>query len=112
LGDDVAASHGVRVEPTRLLILGVGVLLTALVTATTGPIAFVALAAPQIARRLARSPGIPLVHSALTGAFLLLGADLLAQHALARPIPVGMVTVVLGGAYLAALLAAEPRSGR
>ncbi|MGC5629500.1 FecCD family ABC transporter permease [Georgenia sp. Z1344] len=112
LGDDVAASHGVHVERTRLLVLGVGVLLTALVTATTGPIAFVALSAPQIARRLARSPGIPLVHSALTGAFVLLGADLLAQHTLAQPVPVGTVTVVLGGAYLAWLLAAEPRKGR
>lgn len=112
LGDDVAASHGVRVEPTRLLILGVGVLLTALVTATTGPIAFVALAAPQIARRLARSTGIPLTHSALTGAVLLLGADMVAQQALAQPIPVGMVTVVLGGAYLCFLLVSESKRSR
>lgn len=112
LGDDVAAGHGVRVEPTRLLIMGVGVLLTALVTATTGPIAFVALAAPQIARRLARTPGIPLTHSALSGAFLLLGADIVAQQALAQPIPVGMVTVVLGGIYLASLLVTETKKGR
>lgn len=112
LGDDVASSHGVKVEPTRLLILGVGVLLTALVTATAGPIAFVALAAPQIARRLARSTGIPLTHSALTGAFLLLGADLVAQQALAQPIPVGMVTVILGGAYLCFLLVSDGRRER
>lgn len=112
LGDDVAASHGVKVEPTRLLILGVGVLLTALVTATTGPIAFVALAAPQIARRLARSTGIPLTHSALTGAFLLLGADMVAQQTLAQPVPVGMVTVILGGAYLCFLLVSESKRSR
>lgn len=111
LGDDVAASHGVRVEPTRLAILGIGVLLTALVTAATGPIAFVALAAPQIARLLARSPGIPLVNSALMGALVLLGSDIIAQQALAQPIPVGMVTVVLGGGYLAALLAYQARKG-
>ncbi|MGJ9424458.1 FecCD family ABC transporter permease [Nesterenkonia halotolerans] len=109
LGDDVAASHGVKVEPTRLVILGVGVLLTALVTAATGPIAFVALAAPQIARLVARSPGIPLVHSALMGALVLLGSDMIAQQALAQPIPVGMVTVILGGGYLAALLAYQAR---
>lgn len=112
LGDDVASSHGVKVEPARLLILGVGVLLTALVTATAGPIAFVALAAPQIARRLARSTGIPLTHSALTGAFLLLGADMVAQQALAQPIPVGMVTVILGGAYLCFLLVSDGRRTR
>jgi len=109
LGDDVAASHGVRVEPTRLVILGVGVALTALVTAATGPIAFVALAAPQIARLLTRSAGIPLLHSALMGALVLLGSDILAQQVLAQPIPVGMVTVILGGAYLAALLAYQAR---
>lgn len=112
LGDETAASHGVRVEPARLGILGLGVVLTALVTATTGPIAFVALSAPQIARRIAGSGGIPLLHSALTGGFLLLGADMLAQHVPASPVPVGVVTVVLGGVYLVALLVGEARRGR
>ena len=109
LGDDAAAAHGVRVEPARLAIIGLGILLIALVTAVTGPIAFVALAAPQIARRLGAGPGIPLSHAAPTGAFLLLGADLVAQYVPPNPVPVGVVTVVLGGVYLLSLLIREAR---
>jgi len=109
LGDDAARAHGVRVEPARLAVVAGGVALIALVTAVAGPIAFVALAAPQIAKRLTRSAGVPLLASAPTGALLLLGADLVAQHVLPTPVPVGVVTVVGGGAYLLALLVHEAR---
>jgi iron complex transport system permease protein len=97
----------VRAEPTRLALLVLGVALTAVVTAAAGPIAFVALAAPQIARRLTRSAGLPLVPAALTGGLLLLAADSAAQHALPGTVPVGIVTVVVGGVYLIALLIRE-----
>lgn len=110
LGDDAAAAHGVRVERSRLIILAIGVLLTALVTAAAGPIAFVALSAPQIAKRLTKTAGIPVIASALTGAIILLGADLLAQFALPQPLPVGVVTVVLGGIYLVTFLIKEART--
>ncbi|MCA5893635.1 iron chelate uptake ABC transporter family permease subunit [Isoptericola sp. NEAU-Y5] len=109
LGDDLAAGHGVAVEPARLTILAIGVALTAVATATAGPIAFVALSAPQIAFRLVRGAGLPLVASALTGAVLLVGADLVAQHLLPTALPVGIVTIVLGGAYLLALLVVRVR---
>lgn len=104
LGDDLAAAHGLRVEPARLSVIGLAVVLTALVTAIAGPIAFVALAGPQVAKRLVKGAGLPLIQSALTGAALLLIADQLAQHALPQQIPVGIVTVIVGGAYLIALL--------
>ena len=61
--------------------LGVG--LTAVATAAAGPIAFVALAAPQIARRLTRAAGPGLVSAALMGALLLVVSDLAAQRLLA-----------------------------
>ena len=109
LGDDAAKAHGLRVEPTRLALLVVGVALTAVVTASSGPIAFVALAAPQIAARLGRSAGLPLLSSALTGAALLLAADFAAQHLVPTAVPVGVVTVVLGGLYLIALLIGQAR---
>lgn len=109
LGDDAAGAHGVRVEASRLAVVVLGVALIATVTATAGPIAFVALAAPQIARRLAGSAGLPLVASALTGAVVLLAADVLAQHVLPTALPVGVVTVVLGGVYLLALIVQEAR---
>ncbi|MGO2662766.1 MAG: FecCD family ABC transporter permease [Propionibacterium freudenreichii] len=110
LGNDTALAHGTRVESSRLAILVVGVGLVAVVTAAVGPIAFISLSAPQVARRLARSAGIPLLTSAFTGALLLVGADVVAQHLTTNPIPVGIVTIVIGGAYLLALLFREARS--
>ncbi len=110
LGDDAAAAHGVAVERVRVGLVLFAVALVAIVTAAAGPIAFVALAAPQITRRLVRSAGIPLVSSAAVGALLMLGADLIAQHVLPVDVPVGIVTVVIGGIYLLTLLVHEARS--
>ena len=109
IGDDAAKAHGVRIEPARLALLVTGVALTAIVTATSGPIAFIALAAPQVAKRLTKSAGIPIIPTALTGGLLLLSADFVAQHLLPSQIPVGIVTVVIGGVYLIALLISEAR---
>ncbi|WP_376769792.1 FecCD family ABC transporter permease [Nocardiopsis aegyptia] len=109
LGDDSARATGVRVDRVRLAAIAVAVALVSVVTAVAGPIAFISLAAPQIARRLARSPGIPLGVSGAVGAALLLGSDLVAQHAVPLTVPVGVVTVVLGGGYLVWLLVHEAR---
>ncbi|MBD8465540.1 iron chelate uptake ABC transporter family permease subunit [Plantibacter sp. CFBP 8798] len=104
-GDDIASALGIPVERTRLLLLVIGVALTATVTAVAGPIVFVALAAPQLARRLTKSAGITLVPSAAMGAALLLVSDVVAQRVIApAALPVGAVTVTLGGIYLIALL--------
>ena len=108
LGDALAATTGVRLHRLWLLMVLVGVGCTASVTAVAGPIAFIALAAPQIGRRLARAPGVPLLPAALTGAVLLLGADLIAQMLLAPvSLPVGVVSTAVGGCYLIWLLAKE-----
>ncbi|NLG47901.1 iron chelate uptake ABC transporter family permease subunit [Gordonia sp. (in: high G+C Gram-positive bacteria)] len=108
LGEDTAAALGVEVERTKLAMVLIGVVFTAVVTAVAGPIAFVALAAPQIAKRLCRSPSLSLTSSALVGAAVLSTADIVAVHLLAdaRP-PVGVVTVTLGGLYLVWLLLRE-----
>lgn len=111
LGDDAAAALGLRVERTRLLALLIGVGLTAVATAVAGPIAFVSLCAPQLARRLVRAPGIALAPAALTGAFLLVASDFVAARAFAPiQLPVGVVTVSIGGIYLVYLLAKEARA--
>lgn len=109
LGDDAARVRGVRTETGKLAVVLVGVALTALVTAVTGPIGFISLAAPQIARRLRRrTGGVDAVGSALVGAVVLTAADLVAQHALpVASLPVGAVTVCLGGVYLVWLLLRE-----
>ncbi|MFF1573337.1 FecCD family ABC transporter permease [Leifsonia sp. NPDC058292] len=109
LGDDSATAHGVAVERTRLVVVVVGVALIAVVTAVCGPIAFIALSAPQIAARLSRGAGIPVGASAATGSLLLLASDLVAQHVIPGSVPVGIVTVVVGGVYLIALLIREAR---
>lgn len=109
LGDDAARALGVRVEPARLGLIVVGVALIAAVTAVAGPIAFVALAAPQIGKRLARTAGVTLLPAAFVGALLLCAADLAAQRLLPQALPVGLVTVVVGGLYLIWLLVGEAR---
>ncbi|MCX4564046.1 FecCD family ABC transporter permease [Streptomyces sp. GTA36] len=109
LGDDAALSQGVRVSPARLGLLLVGVALTATVTAASGPIAFISLVAPQIGRRLARTAGITLAPAAFVGALMCLASDYLAQHVAPTPLPVGIITVVLGGGYLGYLLFTEAR---
>ena len=112
MGDDSAAGLGVLVRRVRVAALGAAVLLVSVAAAAAGPVSFLALTAPHLARRLTRAPGPNLLPSAVVGAALLLAADQLAQHAVAgRQLPVGVVTGVLGGGYLAWLLAGE-RGGR
>lgn len=113
MGDDAAYALGVQVERTRLVLMGSAVLLVAVATAAAGPIAFVALSAPQLARRLTGSPGPNIGPAALMGAVLLLVADWAATTAFGdRQLPVGVVTGVLGGCYLLWLLVTERKAGR
>jgi iron complex transport system permease protein len=113
LGDEMAGLLGVRVGRSRLVLALIAVVLAAAATAAAGPVGFVALAAPQLAARLTRSPGPGLLPAAAMGAFVLAGSDWVAQRALTdQQLPVGVVTGALGGAYLTWLLAREWRRGR
>ncbi|MEV2275412.1 iron chelate uptake ABC transporter family permease subunit [Nocardiopsis sp. NPDC049922] len=104
-GDDVARGLGVRVERARTGLLVLAVLLAAFGTSAAGPVLFVALASPQIALRLARAPRPPVLLSALVGAGLVCGADLIARNLFATiQLPVGVVTGSLGALYLIYLL--------
>ena len=105
MGDDVATGLGLGTARVRGAMLGYGVVLAAVCVAVSGPIGFLALAAPQLARRVSRSAGIAVMASAAMGAFVLAGADLLAQRLLAPfQIPVGLLSAALGGLYLIWLL--------
>lgn len=111
MGDDAARQLGVATESTRLIMVLAAVGLTSIATAAAGPIAFIALAAPQLVRRLTRAAGVPLVASALMGATLLIGADLVSQHfPLNVKMPIGLTTGLLGGVYLLWLLASNRRT--
>lgn len=101
MGEDAARPLGVSVGRVRMIAVLAAVALTALATAAAGPIAFIALAGPQLARRLSGSTGVPLASGGLMGAALLLAADLASQRfPLDLALPVGLVTGLLGGVYL------------
>lgn len=110
LGDDTARAFGIRVEGVRLSAMLWGIVLVAIATAAAGPIAFIALVAPQIARRLVGSATLGLIPAALAGGLLLLASDIVAQRLFApTQLPVGVMTVVVGGAYFVWLLIREGR---
>ncbi|WP_242511341.1 FecCD family ABC transporter permease [Pengzhenrongella frigida] len=112
MGDDAATGLGVSPGWTRGLAIMVGVALTAAAVSVAGPVAFVALTAPQIARRLTGSSGPGMVAAACMGTTVLVAADLFAQHApWGAQYPVGVLTAGLGGVYLAYLLVGEWKKG-
>jgi iron complex transport system permease protein len=105
MGDEAAQSLGVPIERSRLYLLIVGTAACAAATAAAGPIAFVALTAPQLAKRLTKATGPNLLPAAWMGALLVLVADFAAQRVAGSTLlPVGVATAALGGAYLGWLL--------
>ncbi|MBX3013037.1 MAG: iron ABC transporter permease [Caldilineaceae bacterium] len=123
LGDGLATGLGVRLERTRAALLLASVLLDAGSVAVVGPISFVGLIGPHMARRLVGGDArrlFPL--SVLLSAMLLIAADILARTitigwmgalmGLAVPdsvgVPVGAVTALLGAPFFLYLLLRRP----
>ncbi|MEU4241659.1 iron chelate uptake ABC transporter family permease subunit [Actinoplanes sp. NPDC026619] len=103
--DDVARALGVRLQLAQAAVVLVAVALAAAAVSAAGPIEFVAFVVPQIALRLCGGSRPPLIVSAVLGALLVSGADLVARVALpARELPVGLVTAIVGAPYLLWLL--------
>lgn len=112
LGDDVARGLGIRVNRAHgwLVLAGTGLAATA--TAAAGPVAFVALLSPEIARRLVGARSLGLVTAAACGALLVTSSDLVARRLFApTELPVGVVTAILGAPYLLYLMARANRIG-
>ncbi len=110
LGDEHAHGLGVGATRARATALLIGVGLVALATAVAGPIAFVALVAPAIARRLVDDGGPALLPAAAVGAALTMAADVVGQYAVpGLTAPVGVVTGLVGAPYLLWLLARSER---
>lgn len=106
LDDATATALGVRPGRLRLGLAALGILLASLATGAAGPVDFVALLAPQVARRLTRGPQIPLVSAALTGAVIVVLADLAARRLFyPTELPVGVLTAAIGAPYLIWLIA-------
>ena len=98
LGDDVAASLGVRPRALAIEVVALSAIAVGACVSVAGAIGFVGLVAPILARRLSRGhPGRAMVPAAAIGALLLTMADLVVRAVpLDRPIPVGVITALFG----------------
>ncbi|MBZ9536310.1 iron chelate uptake ABC transporter family permease subunit [Cytobacillus oceanisediminis] len=104
LGEQTATSLGIHTDRTRLILIISSVLIIALATATTGPIAFVAFLSGPIAKRLVGIGFSSVIPAGLVGIILVLASDLIGQFAFVARYPVGVITGILGAPYLIMLL--------
>ncbi|MFW6132918.1 MAG: iron chelate uptake ABC transporter family permease subunit [Planctomycetota bacterium] len=109
LGDEVAASSGVRVAALRVTTFAAVGLMTAAAVALAGPIGFVGLIVPHICRMIVGPAHRRLIlSSGVLGAVMLVGAEVLCRRAgplvNVSLIPVGIVTAVAGGPFFIFLL--------
>lgn len=112
LGESAAQSLGLPLPAIRVVLIAAISLATGAAVAQTGLIAFVGLAAPHLVRGLCRANHRALiVLSCLCGGVLLQASDLLARGLAApRELPVGVLTAILGGAYLLWLMRSKAKS--
>ncbi|MDT8896027.1 Fe(3+)-hydroxamate ABC transporter permease FhuB [Halomonas sp. I1] len=101
LGAATSRALGISLKRSRLLLLLLVALLTAAATLVVGPLSFVGLLAPHLARLLGFSrASMHLLGAALTGALLMVLADWVGRQLLfPQEIPAGIVASLLGGAY-------------
>ncbi len=111
LGEQAATSLGVDTNKTRLMLIISSVLIIALATAATGPIAFIAFLSGPIAKRLVGVGFSSIVPAGLVGIILVLAGDLIGQFAFDARYPVGVITGIIGAPYLIYLLIRMNRKG-
>lgn len=106
VGDEAASALGIRVKRLRLLALACAAACSAAVVSFAGLLGFVGLVVPHMARRLAgEQPGKLLPMSAVTGAILVVLADLLGRTLFApSELPVGILMSMVGAPYFLILL--------
>ncbi len=111
LGDEYAQHLGMRVERTRITIVVVGSLLTAVAVSLGGLISFAGLIVPHVARLLLGPNHVRLLPvSALAGAIFLVVTDTLARVVFApTELPVGVLMVFVGGPFFLYLLRKSKR---
>ncbi len=111
LGDISARSLGVAITPVRLITGAIGVAVTAICVSQTGPVGYVGLLAPHLARFLCgHSLRLVLPASVLIGAVLLGLSDIAARLVIApAELPAGSVTALIGAPYLIYLIRRSSR---
>jgi iron complex transport system permease protein len=112
LGDEDAASLGIRVEPLRWTILGACCLIVAGQVAVSGVVGWVGLVVPHIARMIVGADHRRLLPAAmLVGAGYMVAVDGIARTATAAEIPLGILTALVGAPIFAVLLRKLQRRG-
>ncbi|MEM9605049.1 MAG: iron ABC transporter permease [Pseudomonadota bacterium] len=107
IGDETAATLGIRVSRFRLAVFVVGAMITGVMVAFSGIIGFVGLMVPHVARLLVGGSYTRVLPvSALMGSVFLLWADIIARTVMApEDMPIGIVTGLIGGVFFVWLLA-------
>jgi iron complex transport system permease protein len=114
LGDELALGLGARVRRARYGLIFTGVLLAAAGVAVAGPVPFVAMMAGPLGMRIVSvaQPGSRLAAAAITGAIIMILADLVSRSLVpGLQLPVGVMTGIMGAPYLLWLLAKEVEAG-
>ncbi|QMU65137.1 MAG: iron chelate uptake ABC transporter family permease subunit [Flavobacteriaceae bacterium] len=112
LGENYAKSVGIHIKKSRTVILVITSILTGVITAFAGPIAFIGLAVPHITKLLFKTSNhkilIPAV--AITGAIILLVCDLIAQLPTSEyTLPINAITSLFGAPVVIWLLIRKKR---
>ncbi len=113
LGDGYARNLGLNIKRARLLVILSAGVLTAIVTAYCGPISFLGLAVPHLARALFRTSDhrILMPSSLLLGAALALFCNLIARMpGFEGALPVNSVTALIGAPVVASVLFGRRKS--
>jgi ABC-type Fe3+-siderophore transport system permease subunit len=110
LGDATAAGLGIAIKPAKTWLVIVASLLTGAATLIVGPVSFIGLMAPHLARMLGlRGAGTHLTGAVLVGALLLAMADWLSRLVFfPYQMPVGLFASLIGAPYLVWTLVREP----
>ncbi len=105
LGDDAAKAVGVNPMPDKLILIGCATLMTATTVAAAGIISFYGLFLPHIVRMLLGADNVKTIpgNIFLGGVFLLI-IDNLARALFVFEIPVGIITIILGGSFFVYLM--------
>lgn len=112
MGDEEAQALGMKVEPTRWIILGAVALISAAVVAAAGGVCWVGLVIPHIARMLTGPDHKFLIPaSALIGAVYLIQMDNIARTATSAEIPIGIMTALVGAPVFVYLLRRTAKKG-
>ena len=107
LGETYAQNMGVDIRAFRVTLVLLSSILSACVTACAGPISFVGIAVPQIAKALLRTskPLLIIPASFLGGAIFCLGCDLIARTLFAPvELSISSVTAVFGAPVVIAIM--------